>query len=80
MTDMLENTFESHQHSSTDWASTGNVDNNFALDPSSHQAGQVNIDNFLADLGFGNQGPQSTFDNLFLNPLPDFPVDAWSWD
>ena len=44
------------------------------------QSEQVNMDDFLANLGFGSEGPQSTFDHLFLHPLPDFPVEEWSWE
>lgn len=37
---------------------------------------QSNIDAFLAEIGIG-QEPQTTFDNLFLHPFPDFPSEAY---
>ena len=54
-------------------------DGSFNLDPSSHPLDQVNVGTFLADLGFGNEGPQGTFDNLFMESFPDFPANDWSW-
>lgn len=62
----------------SDWHNP-NPPNNLPFDTSAFQSEQeqVNLDKFLSDLGFGNEGAQTTFDHVFLHPLPDFPVEDW---
>jgi hypothetical protein len=60
------------------WQGIG--DSHVAAFDTAFQSEQVNMDDFLANLGFGSEGSQSTFDHLFLHPLPDFPAEEWSWD
>lgn len=54
---------------------------------SGHPADQWSVDlnafattalgnDFMTDMGIDLE-PQATFDNLFLNPLPEIPLDDW---
>ena len=50
----------------------------FDLNTFPHQSEQVNVSNFLADLGFGTEGSQATFDQLFMDSFPEFPTSDWN--
>jgi len=50
----------------------------FEVSHSPHQSEQVNVGNFLADLGFGTEGSQATFDQLFMDSFPEFPTSDWN--
>ena len=50
----------------------------FEVNHSPRLSEQVNVSNFLADLGFGTEGSQATFDQLFMDSFPEFPTSDWN--
>jgi len=50
----------------------------FEINRSPQQSEQVNVSSFLADLGFGTEGSQATFDQLFMDSFPEFPTGDWN--